>query len=126
MKERKEKPFDEKQWVVWTLRKASYRTKMYSAVRALAKVPVPLDYPNKRLKFLQVCASCKGAFPQKETQVDHIEPVVPITGWTKVPGTDMWDFTPIIYRLLLGKLQVLCKACHQVKSNLENGRRRAL
>ena len=56
------------------------------------------------------CAQCGDVFPAKEVQVDHIQPVIPISGFVS------WDET--IKRMLCEKdgLQVLCKSCHHKKS----------
>ena len=56
------------------------------------------------------CASCSGEFPAKEVQVDHIEPVIPATGFTT------WD--DVINRMFCEKenLQVLCTECHKRKT----------
>lgn len=64
------------------------------------------------------CAECGNDFPLKEVVVDHIEPIVP----TDHHAT--WD--EIIERALVEKdgFQVLCKPCHQPKSNEENAERR--
>lgn len=64
------------------------------------------------------CAGCGELFPLKEVVVDHIEPIVP---------TDReWTWDDIIARALVEKegFQVLCKPCHQPKSNEENAERR--
>lgn len=57
------------------------------------------------------CACCKGSFPAKEVQVDHIEPI----------GKDL-DWNTFIERLFCEKenLQVLCKPCHKEKTKREN------
>lgn len=59
------------------------------------------------------CNACKGVFPTSEVQVDHIEPAVPVTGFTN------WD--EIINLMFCEKegFQVLCKSCHQVKTSKE-------
>ena len=65
------------------------------------------------------CAKCDEIFPRKNVHVDHICPVVdPKTGF------DSWD--SYITRLFIGAegLQILCKECHQQKSNKENKKRR--
>jgi 5-methylcytosine-specific restriction endonuclease McrA len=121
----KPKEFDVKDWIVSVLRRASYKTPQYTQAHKQAKTPVPVGYPNKRLKFLYKCQICKFDFPMKETQVDHIIPVVPVTGWTKLPD-GKWDFNPIIYNMIEGKLQVVCKPCHKKKSKKENATRRLL
>lgn len=116
---RKEKAFDLKQFVIWTLRKASYRTKARSQALAACRVPVPANYENKRLKFLHKCAACSSDFPQKEVQVDHIKPVVdPVKGFT--------TFDDYIVRMFCGPegLQILCTECHKLKTQQENKSRR--
>lgn len=59
------------------------------------------------------CAACKQLFKLKETDGDHIDPVIdPHTGFTT------WD--SYIERLFLGRIQVLCKPCHKAKTSAEN------
>ena len=56
------------------------------------------------------CATCGGEFPQREVQVDHIEPI----------GTcPTWD--EFIEKLFCEKdnLQVVCKPCHKIKTKEE-------
>lgn len=66
-----------------------------------------------------LCASCGLVFPAKSVAVDHIQPVVPISGFTS------WD--DIITRTYCSKenLQVLCKECHKIKTKQENEERKA-
>ena len=65
-----------------------------------------------------VCADCLETCPRKEVAIDHIEPVVPVTGWVN------WDDE--INRLFCKKegFQILCKPCHKIKTNKENAERR--
>ncbi|QHJ80983.1 MAG: HNH nuclease [Caudoviricetes sp.] len=60
------------------------------------------------------CAQCLGLFPAKLVVTDHIEPVVPVTGFTS------WD--DIVSRMFCDTdgLQVLCKPCHKLKTQAEN------
>lgn len=65
------------------------------------------------------CADCKQIFPRHLVAVDHIDPMIPLTGF------DNW--TSVFQRLFHGSLQVLCKgkgSCHQKKTNRENAQRR--
>jgi 5-methylcytosine-specific restriction endonuclease McrA len=64
------------------------------------------------------CAKCKNVFDKQTIQVDHIHPVVPVTGF------DNWD--GYISRLFCDAegLQILCKPCHKQKSVAENKERR--
>ena len=73
------------------------------------------------------CACCKEEVPAttkeggkrvKNIHVDHIEPIVPVTGWVS------WD--SCIDRMFceLDNLQALCKACHLEKCNQEKEERK--
>ena len=72
---------------------------------------------TKRIAMHYKCNSCEKDFPAKEVQVDHIEPVVDSKGFNS------WDV--FIERLFCEKenLQVLCKECHLIKTQLEKKER---
>jgi hypothetical protein len=60
------------------------------------------------------CSKCLEVFPQKEVEVNHITPVVPLTGF------DSWD--GVIARMFCEKdqLEVVCKPCHKGITQQEN------
>lgn len=64
------------------------------------------------------CAACGGEFVRKEVEANHINPVVPVTGF------DSW--TGVIERLLceLDGWEALCKPCHKKVSATENAERK--
>ncbi len=64
------------------------------------------------------CAHCAGEFPQSLVQVDHINPVVDVDGFTT------WD--EVINNLFCEEedLQVLCKPCHKIKTAQEREQRK--
>lgn len=68
-------------------------------------------------KHLHECAECKGEFAKKDTQADHIVPVIE-------PGRSIHDHTldEIAVRLFVpaSGYQILCKECHIKKSGSEN------
>ena len=68
---------------------------------------------------LHLCCECGGEFPASGVQADHIEPVVPLTGF------DSWD--ALIERLYceVEGFQVMCRGCHKIKTKEENAIRRA-
>lgn len=57
------------------------------------------------------CNGCGGHFPQKDVNVDHVDPVVD-------PNTGFVDWDTYIERMFCkaDNLQVLCKDCHKTKS----------
>lgn len=70
---------------------------------------------NKRQKWESQCAHCKKWFKESETEVDHIIPC----GSLKGPE----DLVPFLERLTTEDgFQVLCKPCHQKKTNEEKGK----
>lgn len=64
------------------------------------------------------CNRCNGEFVQKDVQVNHIIPVVPLSGFTT------WD--EVVDRLFCEKdgLEVLCKPCHKEVTKEENDSRK--
>lgn len=60
------------------------------------------------------CNDCHKHYPASEVQVDHIEPVI-----DPVQGFISWD--NVVERMFCEKegLQVLCKSCHNKKTNIE-------
>lgn len=77
-------------------------------VKLAARRPNQSD--NPRLKWEFQCSCCKGWFPDKETQVDHITPVGSLKGPEDLPG--------VVSRMFVEKdgLQVLCASCHSAKT----------
>lgn len=68
------------------------------------------------------CASCRGWFFKKEIQCDHRTPVRSATPQT------FEELVSCLERLLspLENLQILCKPCHQIKTNVETALRKHL
>ena len=78
----------------------------------------PYQGENKRRQWEYQCDECKEWFSDKETVVDHIVPVGKIRSY---------DDLPRYFELLFcgnDNLHVLCKSCHQVKSDKENEERK--
>ena len=69
--------------------------------------------PNKRQKFEYQCASCQNWFAEKNINVDHISPAGSLNCAQDLPG--------FVERLFCEQdnLQVLCTACHDVKTKLD-------
>ena len=98
-----------KSFIINSLRRATYRWP--PRVEALKW--------SRKQKGLYECAYCKEYFKNKEICLDHIIPVVdPKTGFTT------WD--DYIEKMFPEKegFQVLCRRCHDVKTQLEDEMRK--
>lgn len=92
-------------FIVWTLRKASYRWAPRGSSLSLARVA--------RNEYR--CASCQLIYGRKGVKVDHIIPVVdPASGWV--------SYDEFIQRMFCDArgFQVLCDKCHDEKTQAEN------
>jgi len=78
-----------------------------------AKTEKKINLSSGRVAQHFMCNQCKKDFPQKLVEVDHIQPVVGISGFTT------WD--SFIQGLFCDRdnLQVLCKTCHSIKTKKE-------
>jgi len=100
-------------WMIWQLRRLSYRwPPRQAALRGAQRVvtaALKKEYPRCR-NFYQ-CAVCGEVFSRKEVSVDHIDPVIdPKRGWQ--------GFEVYIKRLFCGAqgFQIICSDCHDAKT----------
>lgn len=100
------------------LRKGTTRWPQKYEVLNAAKRGKQINASTGRLAEHYCCQECGGLFPATGVVVDHIEPVVPLTGFVS------WD--DVIQRMFcdVNGLQALCKDCHKVKTKEENAIRR--
>ena len=100
------------------LRKGTMRWPQKYEVLNAAKRGKQVNPATGRLAEHYHCAQCGGVFPAKLVVVDHIDCVVPITGFVS------WD--DVIARMFCDSsgLQVLCKDCHKLKTKEENAARK--
>lgn len=115
------------------IRRLSYKHPARSAAIAAVRVRAPHDWPNKRVHWVAPCAKCTGIFELKDMQCDHIEPIIPTSGWPHAPNSELYttdldskDMNVLVYRTFVGadQLQIMCKPCHLVKSKAENAERK--
>ena len=73
-----------------------------------------INQKSGRLAKHYTCNGCNKDFPSKDVQVDHIKPII-----DPAIGFQTWDI--LIANLFCEKenLQLLCKPCHQLKTNAE-------
>lgn len=76
---------------------------------------VSLRHKGVRGGKMYWCANCPNTFLAKDVQVDHISPVIFIIESKRTIPLDIY-----IERVYcdISNLQVLCKPCHQNKTNL--------
>ena len=101
-----------------TLRKGTTRWPPKYEVLNAAKRGKQVNTQTGRTAEHYECNLCHHCFPAKLVVVDHIDPVVPLSGFTS------WD--DVIRRMFCDAsgLQVLCKTCHSLKTKEENAQRK--
>jgi hypothetical protein len=126
-KPKKKADFNLRSWMIGQLRRMSRRYPPIYQVRNEAKetytIPSKTGKPMKRVRF--TCSICKKQFPNSEIRIDHIDPIIPVTGFPlNEDGTDDWS--TVINRMFCSKdkLQALCITHHDEKSKLENSIRK--
>lgn len=109
------KKFNIKTWLTSGLRRMSYRYPPRNEALKLSRVE----------RGLYKCAMCENLFKNGEFIIDHIEPVVPYTGFPIHPVTGGPDWTIFIERLFcpVENFQVLCKPCSDTKTAIEDSMR---
>lgn len=100
------------------LRSASQRWPPKYRVLSKACVGVSINPSTGRMAKRYRCGSCSDTFTSKDVEVNHIIPVIPVTGF------DSWD--GVISRLFCEEdgLEVLCKPCHKIITKHENEERK--
>lgn len=98
-----------------------FRSVLISVLRRFSRFwhPAKLVLEKARIaRGMYQCSSCSKIVGPREIKIDHIHPVVPVTGFTT------WD--DLINRLFCEEtgLQALCKDCHKIKTDKENSDRR--
>lgn len=116
VKSRVEKPYNH-----GTMSKSAFWGMIRSCLRQKSRWWKPIAEAKKlakrakknggRQKFEYQCNHCKNWFPDKEVQVDHL-----IDAGSLTCKEDVGDFVERLFCEVDG-LQVLCKDCHQIKTN---------
>lgn len=100
-------------FIVSVLRAGTRRYPPKYEVLNEAKTEKRVNSKTGRVAQHYLCATCCGEFPSTGVQVDHIQPVVGKEGFVS------WD--KYIANMFCDKdnLQVLCIACHKIKTKEE-------
>ena len=110
-----------KNFIISSLRAAMRRWPPKWKALNEAKVGKKKNRHTGRMAEHYLCADCGDVFIAREVQVDHITPVVN-------PEDGFVDWETYLDRMFCeaDNLQVLCKACHKVKTNDERKKRKGL
>jgi len=112
-------PARKKSFITSVLRGGSRRWPPRNAVLNASKTIKKINPKSGRMAQHYQCAECKGEFPAKEVNLNHILPVVdPNSGFTT------WD--EYIQRMYCEEdgFEVLCVPCHLEVTKKENDQRR--
>lgn len=112
------------QFIIWTLRRASFRWPPRGEAMKLARVD----------RGLYRCAGCNSTFKNKEVRVDHVKPVVPLpselSSMRKEAG-DIREYTKADMGQIMRRMfpeasgfQILCVNCHSDKTRREQDERK--
>mgnify|MGYP002634894291 CR=1 FL=1 len=94
------------------MRRASFRWKPRGEAKKRYKVKVG-EYSTGRAKYGYKCVACEEVFKSGEVKMDHVEPVVPLTGWESLDNFAIRMFCEE------DNFQCLCPACHDIKTQRE-------
>ena len=102
------KQMTKKTWIMAGLRRMSYRWPPKNEAERAARVD----------RGLYKCATCEASFKAGEYAIDHIVPLVSVK-----EGYTTWD--EVINNLFCDKegFQILCHACHDIKTQIEDSMR---
>lgn len=106
-------------WIISLLRRGTMRFPPRNDALKAAKTEKKINEKTGRMAQHYRCAMCLGEFPAKGVCVDHIEPVIQ-------PGMGFVSWDEYIARMFcpIANLQVLCGACHDIKSAQERKERK--
>ena len=102
----------------WT--EAKYWGTIRSCLRLCFRYWGPITEARKRARVGRnkyLCAKCGKIYSSKEIQVDHVVPVGSLKRYEDLPG-----FVKRLTEEDPSKYQVLCKTCHQKKTNSQKGK----
>lgn len=112
-------------FIIDGLREKSMRWSCKTNAKRLARDGYLVNPETGKNNLASKCASCGKRVFEKEAVVDHIEPVVPVEGFTGEMFLG-YNWNQYLRRLFceIDGFQVLCKPCHKIKSKKESEERR--
>lgn len=106
-------------WVVSLLRRGTMKFPPRNEALRAAKTEKKINEKTGRMAQHYRCAECLQEFPAKGVCADHIQPVID-------PNGSFVDWNTYIERMFcpVENLQILCFACHDLKSSAERIKRK--
>ncbi len=107
--------------VLLSINDSGFRTFLMSGLRRLSRFWEPAKNVIDKARIargMYQCSACRKIVGHKEIKADHINPVVPVDGFT--------DWNDIVGRMFCDEsgFQALCKICHDDKTKKENDQRK--
>lgn len=105
-----------KSFAISLLRRGTFKWKPRAEAKKRYKVQDG-EFSTGRPKYKYRCAICEELFMSKDVKMDHIETVIPLSGWV--------SFDSFITRMYCGEenYQCLCTECHDTKTAEERAER---
>jgi 5-methylcytosine-specific restriction endonuclease McrA len=107
--------------ILLSINDSGFRAFLMSGLRRLSRFWEPAKNVIDKARIargMYQCSTCKKIVGHKEIKADHINPVVPVEGFT--------DWNGIVERMFCDEsgFQALCKICHDIKTKKENEQRK--
>ena len=113
--------------IINTLRRLSMYWKPIQEVKRSARSGRIKNPETGHLNMAVICEVCNGHIMEKDCKVDHINPVVPTDGFNADGSLFLgYDWNVYLENMFCeaNGFQVLCRNCHQIKTNREGEERR--
>ena len=107
-----------KNFLIKQLRRISHKWRAFDEAKKRDRVDRAIDPATGRLCWRAQCVGFRELIFEKHRKMDHVEPVVPLSGWSTLDSFATRLFCEA------NNLQSLCKDCHDLKTADENRRRR--
>jgi 5-methylcytosine-specific restriction endonuclease McrA len=122
-KEKKSTVRKKKKTPIMSIDDPRFRSLIMSALRQKSRYWKPSEACIAKTRIargVHICPACGEAKRRKDMKKDHIDPIIPLTGFTT------WD--DVIKRMFASEdsYQALCEICHNLKTSDENAKRKAL
>jgi hypothetical protein len=122
-KEKKSTVRKKKKTPIMSIDDPRFRSLIMSALRQKSRYWKPSEACIAKTRIargVHICPACGEAKRRKDMKKDHIDPIIPLSGFVS------WD--NVIERMFCGEdgYTSMCDGCHTKKTEIENAKRKAL